>query len=935
VIPLLERSGELGVLQEKAQLAVGGSPQFVVIEGAAGIGKTSLLDEFVQFGAEGTMRPLRARCDEMERELAFGVVRQLFEPLLAEAPPDERERLLAGPARTAAGMLAGPVAPADLSCQVLQGLHWMTVNVACRTPVLLAIDDVHLADELSLRWLLYLARHLVDAPVLVVLTWRTGRHQVSLTDLVLHPGCTVIRPRPLGAASMSAVLADLLGVRPTAQFVRSCHRLTAGNPLLTRALGLSVSSCLTTWDGVTAERPPKSAVRVLSGVLLAWLADLTADAQEFARALAVLGDAVDVQLPARLAGLDPVRGGAACDELWQAGFVRADPVPQWTRPFVRETVLNGMAPQRRGELHAAAARLLSESGAPAHRVCAHLLQSPPGGDPWVVRTLCAHATHLCRRDDPELAATCLRRAAAEPPPERDRAAVLVALGMAESYARPGAAVEYLTEAMSQIDDPATLGMAGRWMSDSMVREGRAVEAVDLLGRLSGELIDRDREAGVLLHAHRTVIAVAMAPHVASPVAQIVSDVSGFQGNTVAGRAALGAAAFAGALLGATADRTAELALRALPTTSSEMANPSVVHTIAALSWADKLDTAAQRCDVAIAEARRCNALFALAMLLDSRASIAWLAGELQDASGFAQRARDTMRTQWWGALGALHHGTTLRIMVDSGDTADAQRLMAVLDSDALAGEDFPSLSLSGICAGVRIASGDLRGGLAAVLDCGDRLVRAGYENPIPVPWRIWGTKACVQLGEFDTARQLANAAVEHARHWGTARAIGGAMHALGSATRGMAGVRLIQEGIELLESSPARLDLTHALIGLGTMQQEQGLHREARGTLRRALELAERCGARDLVTTIRQFLPHAGARRASRPATGLDALTESERRVAQLAMRWSNRKIAEELHLTLRTVETHLSATYRKLGITGRTELHELFPGDHSSSRTA
>jgi predicted ATPase len=155
--------------------------------------------------------------------------------------------------------------------------------------VLLAVDDVHLADEPSLRRLLYLARHLVDVPLLMVLTRRTGRHQAALTELVLHPRCTVVRPCPLSVASTSAVLADLLGVRPAAELVRSCHGLTAGNPLLTRALGLSLSG-LSDWDGATL---PTSAVRVVADLLLAWLSDLTEDAQEFARALAVLGDTRD------------------------------------------------------------------------------------------------------------------------------------------------------------------------------------------------------------------------------------------------------------------------------------------------------------------------------------------------------------------------------------------------------------------------------------------------------------------------------------------------------------------------------------------------------------------------------------------------------------------------------------------------------------------
>lgn len=870
MVPLLERSGELDVLRAAAAVAGNGAPRFVVIEGPAGIGKTRLLDEFV---AESAMRPLRARCDELERDLPHGVLRQLFEPV-----GEPREIL-----------------------------HWLIAH----TPVLLAIDDVHLADGPSLRWLLYLARHLADVPVLVVVTRRTGRHQPALTDLVLHPACTVIRPRPLSTAGTARVLAILLGAELPADCVTTCHGLTAGNPLLTRALGLAMS------DGATPERPPEPAVRVLADMLRAWLTDLTPDAQAFAQALAVLGDVDDLHLPARLADLDLARAGAACDELWQAGFVSAEPAPRWDRSFVRETVLASLPARRRQQFHAAAARLLAESGP----VCDHLLQAPPANDPWVVRTLCAHATQL--RGSPDLATTYLERALAEPPPARDRAHVLIALATAESYPRPDTAVAHLTEAIALLDDPAALGGAGRLLSDSLVRAGRPVEAVEVLDRLSSRL--GDHEEGVLLRAHRTVLATALAPHLATR-----ADVTGIEGHTVAERATLGAAAFAGALFGATADRTAELALRALPATSSEMANPSVAHTIVALAWTDRLDAAAQRCDVAIDEAYRAGALFTLAALLDTRATIAWLAGELRQARDLAQRSAATMRPEWWGSLRALHHGRTLRVLVDGGDTARAQRLLA--DLDPVEGDDFPSLFLSGMSAFTRIAAGDLRGGLAAALDCGDRLERAGYENPIPIPWRLWATRACVQLGDLDTARQLATEALAHARHWGTARAVGGALHALGTATRD---ARLVRSGVEALESSPARLDLVRALIDLGVMQHEHGAHREARETLRRALELAERCGAPHLVTAIRQFLPRTGARRGGRPATGLESLTESERRIAELAAHWPNRRIAEELHLTLRTVETHLSATYRKLGIDGRAELQNLFPENHSPPRTA
>src|SRR6266566_9143063 len=108
---LLERSEELARIESALAEARAGRGTFVVIEGPAGIGKTALLAAARKAAADGGMRVLRSRGTELERDFAFGVVRQLFEPPLAEASEVERADLLQSAAGVAAGVLELPGAP--------------------------------------------------------------------------------------------------------------------------------------------------------------------------------------------------------------------------------------------------------------------------------------------------------------------------------------------------------------------------------------------------------------------------------------------------------------------------------------------------------------------------------------------------------------------------------------------------------------------------------------------------------------------------------------------------------------------------------------------------------------------------------------------------------------------------------------------------------
>ena len=126
----------------------------------------------------------------------------------------------------------------------------------------------------------------------------------------------------------------------------------------------------------------------------------------------------------------------------------------------------------------------------------------------------------------------------------------------------------------------------------------------------------------------------------------------------------------------------------------------------------------------------------------------------------------------------------------------------------------------------------------------------------------------------------------------------------------------------MLSPSPARLELAAALTDLGAALRRGNQRAEARDVLRRALELAEISGAAPLAERARTELAATGARPRSVRLSGVESLTASERRVAEMAAEGlTNRQIAQALFVTPKTVEVHLSSVYRKLEISSRAEL--------------
>ena len=179
---LLERDAALARIDQCLREAIAGAGSLLLVEGPAGIGKTRLIVAAGRHGRELGLTTLSARGSELERDFAYGLVRQLFEaPLVAASPPERAEILSSAAGRAAPLFGVAPVqedvtgALLDPSFAILHGLYWLCANLARRSALLLCVDDVHWADQASLRFLHYLGRRLQELPIVVVAAARPAQ----------------------------------------------------------------------------------------------------------------------------------------------------------------------------------------------------------------------------------------------------------------------------------------------------------------------------------------------------------------------------------------------------------------------------------------------------------------------------------------------------------------------------------------------------------------------------------------------------------------------------------------------------------------------------------------------------------------------------------------------------------------------------------------
>jgi DNA-binding CsgD family transcriptional regulator len=938
---LLEREFELRLVGGLLDAASGGAGTVVVVEGVAGIGKSALLAAVGARAQSRGLEVLRARGSEFEAEIAFGVARQLFEPMWRAASAKEREGLLDGIARVGAralGLAAGEP-PADRFAAI-HGLYWLCANRAERGPLVVLIDDVQWVDDPSLAWLGYLARRAGDLALVLVLGLRSGDpggERADLAGLVGDRGERITLGL-LSATAVGAIVRAQLDEVAEEPFWAACCELTGGNPLLLRELLAAAREEGLAARGGCVPALQRIAPAAVGTSVLARLGRMGGDAVALARAVALLGAGAEVVLAARLAGLDRELAELTADRLAAAQILAPFRPLEFFHPLIGAAVREDIAPGALRVAHRRAAALLDEGGGEGSlaRVAAHLLACGPAGDEWVVERLRDAAREALERGAPDVAASYVRRALSEPPAAGERAAVLFLLGTAEWRAGQSGAVAHLEQALGAAgEDPRTLIAACSALALAYASSDRAERAIEVLeqalaavGETSATLTLTEqlgsiepeplREAGLALTLDAAGVLCGMVNESTALAALRRAEESRARLNALPNPPVTLLVVLAWyAARKNRAVEARELAERALACEPYPPPLEICMYLIVTLTLVEWYDALERLCEDLLAAARRRGAVQELAVISVFRAS-AWCdRGALADAETDARWALERAK-----GVHRMHAvGEVIRVLIERDVLEEAEHELDQVPDPLTSRSDEVVRFL--IARGrLRFAQGRLQEALDDFLECRQRCARLGRLTLSAVPWRVEAALVHAAVGDSGEARRLAGEQLELARAFGCPRALGISLRASGLIEGGETGLELLGQAVQTLERSQSPLELARARSDYGAALRRAGRRVQARAELERALDLAHYCGARRIANQARAELIAAGAKPRRDAITGRDALTAGELRVARLAAEGlTNREIAQALFITTKTAKGHLSHVFHKLEITRRGQL--------------
>ncbi|MGH3770292.1 MAG: helix-turn-helix transcriptional regulator [Pseudonocardiaceae bacterium] len=935
----LERDREVALLEEALAATRDGAGRVVVLEGEAGIGKTTLLDAASACGRRTGLRVLLARGGEHEREFGFGIVRQLFEDALLAAAADERLAVLEGPASRAAPLFGlGAGAPEADPGAVQHGLYRLALNLARCAPLLLVIDDVHWADLASLRWVLYLARRIERAPVCVLLARRPGELDAPedlLRRLVAEPAVAKLELGPLSQGACERLAAGILP-QPEPELCAVCYHQTAGNPFFLREL------CHTLADKRLSSRQDlldlarRLGPERLRDSVLVRLFRMPAASRELVRAVAVLETDAELRHAAALAGLEVEEASSAADQLAAARIFAPGTPLRFAHPILRAAVYRELSAAHRGALHRRAAELLAADGQ-LERGAVHLLVTSPQGDARVVALLRAAAGRALTHGAVETAASLLERALSEPPPPNQRAAVHLELGHAERLANRPEARAHLRAAFADATSPAQRARAaGELGAALMAWGGRPQEALELLLGAARELRPLDPARALEIEIDAASFAVLGGRWREREGNWLAELAERADPRTPAGRRLLGVLAYDCLATPGTAGREVAALLDRAQAHGSVWEDPppwqyqSMVLIVVAFAEIalDRLEAAHQH----VAQARqRAHALGSVPGEIGALAvlgRVEYLRGDLVDAEAHLRQACALIEKAGHWDYVDLPVSQLVLVLVERGQEEEARQLLRTHGLDA---PELPRGHLTNqFLAQARIALWLAAGEASRARHDAEALKRMARRRRSPAllsggGLMALGTFAC---GDVQRARLLAARQLAEARRFGVASAVGHALRTLGLIEGGERGLRHLAQSVEVLSPSPGRLEYTRALLDEGSALRRAGQRTRASAPLRQALDVAAAAGAERLAERARAELHLCGLRPRRAALSGLESLTEAELRVAKCAAQGhKNAEIARLLVVTLSTVETHLSAVYRKLGINGRGELPDALTG--------
>ncbi|HEV2014039.1 MAG TPA: AAA family ATPase [Candidatus Dormibacteraeota bacterium] len=887
-----------------------GRSLFIVAE--VGLGKTTMVDR-AQAGARGQFQISIGRGDAAESSLPFGIIDQALRGLGFRSPGDaksvRRSALQARAARLYAAL------------QFLEGLP---------SPTLLLLDDLHWADEDSLALLSYLCRRIANLPIALIGTLRPWPDTAldTVGPLTNDGDAIMERLLPLSETGAAQMLNDRAGGRISPSSARRAARLAAGNPLLLERMVMNVRR---------GQRLPESdghAATTKTGLLRARFTGVSAEEKRYAQAAGVLGSRFRPMIATAMAELSPGEGDRALEALSLGGLLRSDASgwAQFAHPLLRQIVYDEIPPPMRAPWHARAFRLLVSAAADPAEAAEHAARSGLIGDQDAVAVL-AQAGRRAMREGAIARAKQRLLAAVELAGSRAAADLLMDLGevLLDSGDGRGAIVTFRRLlAMPDLTGELRSG-AQRMLGRALFIRGAVKEAGEAFRVAVASALPSDKSEAVRALLDEAFISWPTGgPALATPLLERARDLAvdgsprlrvradtAWAFSTFVGGDPTGIAVIAGAVQDAFANPEAD-------TTDFAWSWGTLGTYGNVTKWTEQFTDATRAYEIGMQAAERMGLPVAIAAVAVMHGDTCLRTGRLREALQLADRA--TMLADlaperaFWAAI---IHAYTLNEMGQMDECAEWYRRSSALadPNENWAGRVW-LLHLEAVLAMHARRTAD-----ACALF--DRLRALANQlqilEPCIVPWSGDAITAYLYGGRIQDALAIVASldAMAERLPCRFPRIVAiGARAALKQAEGDQeASTRLLDEAIALATGSGMPLLEARIRHRLGALLRRSGHDRGARPLLKRAIELAEACGAEGLAKKAGDELKLAHGRQ-HRQLVDPDALTAAELRVRSLAEQGvRSRQIADQLFVSANTIETHLQHIYRKLGINSQREL--------------
>jgi DNA-binding CsgD family transcriptional regulator/tetratricopeptide (TPR) repeat protein len=921
-VRLIERDRELALLGDLDDRAVAGHSGFVRVLGEAGAGKSALVHAAMGMAEERGLRVAFTSPGQLDSRSPYGAVRRHLHQPVAALSPDEHTRMLSGPARLAVRYLTEPDAVAMSQADLLHSLSWLVEELAGLHPLLLVVDDAQWADEESLLFLGSVHETVHELPVLVLLAMRevgADERGAALASLVAQQTATEVRVAHLSLDGISTLLASLWG-DPSEGVDAAVLELTGGNPFLVLALARLLESASPRSVELVRGSVPTSVV----DAAVARLAALGASERALATAVAVL-EAGSLATTSELAGLDIDEASDAADRLRGAALFADTPTLRFRHALLRSAVYAATGVSRRDRLHRSAARLLAQDFDAAS---AHALAASGTGDPWVVELLRRTAARALTTGAPQTAVALLRRAEAEPPDDRTLPSLLLELGLAEMRTTDPSCVTTLQRASELLTDPADLTRCVVALAEAFNYAGLHEEAAVVLEKALGRLVDADlagADRDLLLVVEAALVAAGLLIPARVGEARLrLAERTDLAGATDGERQLLLQQLASAAATNRPADEIRRLAARAM----SDADRPEVTDWVWArlvLAAVGDLDDVRRLTDEGFAQAASSGSVIGFVTATFVRGVAEYWGGDLTLAETHFRALLEQGAALDAGPLvPLLGRGNLAQTLAWQGHLDEAVELIAPFPEKLPA--TYPVngvVTLDFARADVRSMTGDHEGALRAAEHAGRLQQELDVDSPTWASWRPFAITPLRHLGRLDDARRMAAEQLVLCERSGVEHLVGEALRLVAEVADPCEGLPYFERSVSVLDRTGSRLQLARSRLAFGAALRRAGQRSHAQQHLELGRALAQACGARGLVDLAESELRACGARPRRLSRSGAEALTPSERRVAELAAAGlSNGDIARQLFVSLKTVETHLSRVYRKLSISGRAGLH-------------